>query len=86
MFPPQIHQESNVKIKMLKSVLGSLDGVTVVDLIEGREYDTIATDRGDRLASYHVRCGAAVLVAPVPAEAPVVLSTAAKTPCVRSKR
>lgn len=59
-----------MKIKMTKSIPGSIDGVTVIDLVEGREYDTVDTARGTRLALSHIRKGVAVAVAvEVPASA-----------------
>lgn len=55
-----------MKIRMIQTVQGSLDGLTVDELIEGKVYDTVASPRGDRLAKYHVKQGAAVLVAHAP--------------------
>lgn len=57
-----------MKIQMTKTVQGSLDGVTVRELVEGMEYDTIDTPRGLRLAQYHIKQGVAV-AAPVAIEA-----------------
>ncbi|MYM37260.1 hypothetical protein GTP38_23315 [Duganella sp. FT94W] len=51
-----------MKIQMLKSVPGSLDGIAVIDLVMGQQYDTIDSARGERLAHYHVRRGDAVFV------------------------
>jgi (2Fe-2S) ferredoxin len=71
-----------MKIKMTQSIPGSLDGVTVADLVEGVEYETVDTARGDRLAQSHIRKGVAVLVdvqAPTPAPA-VPPEPAAKLP------
>jgi hypothetical protein len=57
-----------MKIKMTQSIPGSIDGVTVIDLVAGREYDTVDTARGTRLALAHIRKGVAVAVeAPAPA-------------------
>lgn len=58
-----------MKILMTQTVQGSLDGLTVQELQAGVEYDTAATPRGDRLASYHIKQGVAVAVndAPQPA-------------------
>lgn len=52
-----------MKIRMTKTVQGSLDGVTVQELIEGDEYDTVDSSRGERLARYHIKQGVAVAVA-----------------------
>lgn len=49
-----------MKIRMTKTVQGSLDGVTVQELANGNDYDTVATPRGDRLARYHIKQGVAV--------------------------
>ena len=51
-----------MKIKVTKSVPGSIDGVTVIDLVAGQEYDTVDTARGTRLALSHIRKGVAVAV------------------------
>lgn len=52
-----------MKIKMKETVQGSLDGVTVQELVEGAEYDTVDSPRGARLAQYHVeQAGHAVYV------------------------
>lgn len=60
-----------MKIKMTQSIPGSIDGVTVIDLVAGREYDTVDTARGIRLALAHIRKGVAVTVdAPAPAAEP----------------
>lgn len=57
-----------MKIRMTKTVQGSLDGVTVQELIEGDEYDTVDSSRGERLARYHIKQGVAVAVVAVDAE------------------
>lgn len=57
-----------MRIKMTQSIPGSLDGVTVIDLVAGQEYYTIDTARGTRLALSHIRKGVAVAVE-VPASA-----------------
>lgn len=49
-----------MKILMTKTVHGSLDGESVQELIEGTEYDTIDSPRGERLARYHIKQGVAV--------------------------
>ena len=49
-----------MKIRMTKTVQGSLDGVTVVELVEGQAYETIDSPRGVRLAQYHIRQGVAM--------------------------
>lgn len=69
-----------MKIKMLKSVHGSLDGVSVVELVVGEEYDTVDSARGERLARYHVGRGDAELVT-----SPLVVSTE-PLPARRRKR
>lgn len=51
-----------MKIRMTKTVQGSLDGETVQELIEGDEYDTVDSSRGERLARYHIKQGVAVAV------------------------
>lgn len=58
-----------MKIRMTKTVQGSLDGVTVRELVEGQQYDTIDTPRGSRLAQYHIKQGVAT-AAPEPVPAP----------------
>lgn len=63
-------------IKMTETVQGSLDGVTVQELVEGQEYNTVASPIGDRLAQAHISQGVAVAVTVpfpdvyAPAEAP----------------
>lgn len=52
-----------MRIRMTKSIRGSLDGVTVDDLAEGQEYDTEASARGDRMAQAHIANYVAVEVA-----------------------
>lgn len=74
-----------MKIKMTQSICGSLDGVTVISLIEGEEYDTVDSARGERLALAHIRKGIAVAVdvsapAAAPDSAPAAPSPSAKTP------
>jgi hypothetical protein len=66
-----------MKIRMTQTIQGSLDGVTVCELTEGKVYETAASPRGDRLARYHVKQGAAVLMV----DAPVSL----KRPAPREK-
>ena len=51
-----------MKIRMTTTVQGSLDGVTVQELVAGDDYETVNTPRGDRLARYHIKQGAAVAV------------------------
>lgn len=65
-----------MKIKMTQSIPGSIDGVTVIDLVAGQEYDTVDTARGTRLALSHIRKGVAVAVE-VPASAVEVVQTTA---------
>lgn len=50
-----------MKIRMTQTIQGSVDGVTVIDLTEGKDYSTPDTPRGDRLARYHIGRGHAVL-------------------------
>lgn len=51
-----------MKIRMTRTVQGSLDGVTVHKLVEGDEYETVDSPRGDRLARHHIKQGVAVAV------------------------
>ncbi|NHZ78443.1 hypothetical protein F2P44_03965 [Massilia sp. CCM 8695] len=51
-----------MKIRMETSKPGSIDGVNVIDLVAGLEYETVDSPRGDRLAQYHIRRGDAVEV------------------------
>lgn len=62
-----------MKILMTETVQGSLDGVTVIELKAGNVYETVEGPRGDRLARYHIKQGAAV-----PAPAKVSLKRAPK--------
>ena len=71
-----------MKITMTQTVRGSIDGVTVQDLIEGETYDTVDTNRGVRLAQAHIRNGVAVAfveTAPAPPVAP-------QAPTVKARR
>ena len=56
-----------MKILMTSTVQGSLDGVTVQQLDEGTEYDTVDSPRGVRLAEHHIKQGVAVAA---PAQTP----------------
>ena len=68
-----------MRIRMTETVQGSLDGVTVQELMAGAEYDTVDSPRGDRLGRYHIKQGVAVLApAPVLALAKVSLKRIAK--------
>jgi len=73
-----------MKIRMTKTVQGSLDGVTVRELVEGSEYETVDSPRGDRLAKYHIMQGLAVAAAaptaavPAPEPAPPVAQANAR--------
>lgn len=60
-----------MNIQMTKTIQGSLDGVTVRELVGGEQYDTVDSARGERLARYHVKQGVAVF-APAAVE-PVML-------------
>lgn len=51
-----------MKIRMTKTVQGSLDGETVQELAEGAEYETAGSPRGERLARHHIKQGVAVAV------------------------
>ena len=51
-----------MKIKMLKTVPGSTDGVTVIELQAGTEYDMTDAARGERRAAAYIRRGEAVEV------------------------
>lgn len=74
-----------MKVKMTKTVQGSLDGETVQELTKGETYDTVNTPRGDRLAVYHVETmGQAVYAsATIDAEAPAPV---AKTSAVKPRK
>lgn len=49
-----------MKITMLDTIRGSLDGETVIELLAGQDYETVDSARGDRLAKAHIGSGAAV--------------------------
>lgn len=51
-----------MKIKMLKTVPGSIDGVTVIELQAGTEYTMVDAARGQRRAAAYFRRGQAVEV------------------------
>ena len=67
-----------MKIKMMQSIQGSLDGVTVQALAEGVEYDTVDTAVGTRLALAHIFKGVATAVADTSPLPPVGKSSRAK--------
>ena len=46
-----------MKIRMLQTIQGTLDGATVGELEVGQEYDTADTPAGTRAAEYHVQMG-----------------------------
>lgn len=74
-----------MKIKMTQSIQGSLDGVTVIGLAAGQEYDTVDTARGTRLALAHISKGVAVEVeVPTPVVEPVKDPTA-PAPAMKSR-
>ncbi|MFC0131775.1 hypothetical protein CR105_26445 [Massilia eurypsychrophila] len=50
-----------MKIQMTRTIQGSLDGVTVKELVGGLQYETVEGARGDRLARYHIGKGDAIL-------------------------
>lgn len=58
-----------MKITMTHTTMGSLDGETVQELVQGEEYETVASGVGDRLAQYHIAQSVAIMT---PAEAPEV--------------
>ncbi len=68
-----------MKIKMTESIQGSLDGVTVRELTEGVEYDTVDTAVGARLAQAHIWKGVAVAADPIPEAVSPVLAKAPRT-------
>lgn len=43
-----------MKIRMTKSIRGSLNGVTVDDLAEGKDYETENSPRGERMGQSHI--------------------------------
>lgn len=49
-----------MKIRMTKSIRGSLNGVTVDDLEEGRDYETAKTPMGERMGRAHIANYAAI--------------------------
>lgn len=53
---------TTMKIKMLKTVPGSTDGVTVIELQAGAEYTMTDAARGQRRAAAYFRRGEAVEV------------------------
>lgn len=68
-----------MKIRMTQTVQGSLDGVTVRELAEGGEYETVDSPRGDRLARHHIKQRVAVaVVADAPESDPVDSDAAAE--------
>ena len=53
---------TTMKIKMLKTIPGSIDGVTVIELQAGTEYAMIDAARGQRRAAAYIRRGEAAEV------------------------
>lgn len=51
-----------MKIKMLKTIPGSIDGVTVIELQAGTEYTMTDAARGVRRGTAYIRRGEAVEV------------------------
>ena len=51
-----------MKIKMLKTIPGSTDGVTVIELKAGTEYRMTDAARGERRAAAYIRRGEAAEV------------------------
>ena len=51
-----------MKIKMLKTIPGSIDGVTVIELQAGTEYTMTDAARGQRRAAVYIRRAEAVEV------------------------
>lgn len=72
-----------MKIQMLKTMPGSTDGVTVIELQAGAEYVMTDAARGQRRAAAYFRRGEAVEVADVAAEASPAPAAAGKA---RSKK
>jgi hypothetical protein len=78
-----------MKIRMTKTVHGSLDGVTVQELVEGSEYVTVDSPRGERLARHHIKQGVAVAVTaetPEPAPSDPEANLAPGTAPAKSRR
>lgn len=71
-----------MKIRMTQSIRGSLNGVTVDDLEEGRDYDTANTPMGERMGRAHIANYAAIELDadgnPVVVEAPAEPDTEPK--------
>lgn len=65
-------------IKMLKTIPGSIDGVTVIELQAGTEYTMTDSARGRRRAAAYFRRGEAVELAAVVVEAVPMLAVAGK--------
>ncbi|MBG6222797.1 MULTISPECIES: hypothetical protein [unclassified Janthinobacterium] len=72
-----------MKIKMLKTMPGSIDGVTVIELQAGAEYTMTDAARGQRRAAAYFRRDEAVEVAAIIAEAAPAPAAAGKA---RSKK
>jgi len=72
-----------MKIQMTKTVHGSLDGVTVQELAEGAEYETVDSPRGERLARHHIKQGVAV---PVLAQVITVTTSDVPRPAPRKRK
>jgi hypothetical protein len=49
-----------MKVRMIQSCRGTLDGTSVQDLEEGRDYETDASPRGDRMGRGLIEKGLAV--------------------------
>lgn len=68
-----------MKIKMTQSLPGSLDGLTVIDLVAGQEYETVDSARGIRLALAHIRKGVAISVAVPDVEPAAIMKNKTKS-------
>lgn len=72
-----------MKILMTQTVHGSLDGVTVQELAEGAEYETVDSPRGERLARHHIKQGVAV---PAPPQVATVATPDVPRPAPRKRK
>lgn len=65
-----------MKIKMTATIRGSVDGLTVIDLVDGQEYTMLDDARGQRRARAYIAKGQAVEVVaeplPMPPDVPDV--------------
>lgn len=61
-----------MKIEIIETTQGSLDGETVQKLVKGHQYETVDSPRGERLAAYHVDMGYAIYAKDKPAPPPAL--------------